>query len=174
MEVSARYCSIPGYNKLCCESCNKKMGMTTAAPHLYTSSSVQQNSSNPLPSSAKPSILPTTPSPLTVKANAQDNTPNSTVPSLITATSSPDPDNEVSSQTSPFSGSPLPPELSASVSTSTSTSISINATRRPSQDLDRKTEKAEPHNSTLVSPTLVPTGTDKEFDSPNRNLTVVT
>ncbi|CAG04803.1 unnamed protein product, partial [Tetraodon nigroviridis] len=24
MEVLARYCSIPGYNKLCCESCNKK------------------------------------------------------------------------------------------------------------------------------------------------------
>lgn len=29
MEVLARYCSIPGYNKLCCESCNKKEGFTT-------------------------------------------------------------------------------------------------------------------------------------------------
>ncbi|XP_059892190.1 A disintegrin and metalloproteinase with thrombospondin motifs 14 isoform X2 [Gadus macrocephalus] len=29
MEVLARYCSIPGYNKLCCESCNKKDGPLT-------------------------------------------------------------------------------------------------------------------------------------------------
>ncbi|XP_041117871.1 A disintegrin and metalloproteinase with thrombospondin motifs 3-like isoform X3 [Polyodon spathula] len=29
MEVLARYCSIPGYNKLCCESCNKKVATTT-------------------------------------------------------------------------------------------------------------------------------------------------
>uniref|UniRef100_A0A8C7J0Q3 ADAM metallopeptidase with thrombospondin type 1 motif 14 n=1 Tax=Oncorhynchus kisutch TaxID=8019 RepID=A0A8C7J0Q3_ONCKI len=29
MEVLARYCSIPGYNKLCCESCNRKEGFTT-------------------------------------------------------------------------------------------------------------------------------------------------
>ncbi|XP_034165295.2 A disintegrin and metalloproteinase with thrombospondin motifs 14 isoform X1 [Pangasianodon hypophthalmus] len=175
MEVSARYCSIPGYNKLCCESCNKKMGNPTAGPRFYTSSSVEHNSSNPRPSSANPSILPTTPSPLTVKANAKDNKPNSTAPSLLPATPSPNPD-DVSSQTSPLSGSPLPPEPSASVSpsTSTSTSISINATRQPSQDLDRKTEKAEPHTSTLSSPTLVPAGTDRAIDSPNRNLTVVT
>lgn len=26
MEVLARYCSIPGYNKLCCESCSKRSG----------------------------------------------------------------------------------------------------------------------------------------------------
>uniref|UniRef100_A0A8C0VFV5 ADAM metallopeptidase with thrombospondin type 1 motif 14 n=1 Tax=Cyanistes caeruleus TaxID=156563 RepID=A0A8C0VFV5_CYACU len=29
MEVLARYCSIPGYNKLCCESCGKKASPTT-------------------------------------------------------------------------------------------------------------------------------------------------
>lgn len=28
MEVLARYCSIPGYNKLCCESCGKKASST--------------------------------------------------------------------------------------------------------------------------------------------------
>ena len=32
MEVLARYCSIPGYNKLCCESCSKRSG--TSAPLL--------------------------------------------------------------------------------------------------------------------------------------------
>lgn len=26
MEVLARYCSIPGYSKLCCESCSKRSG----------------------------------------------------------------------------------------------------------------------------------------------------
>ncbi|XP_031416665.1 A disintegrin and metalloproteinase with thrombospondin motifs 3 isoform X2 [Clupea harengus] len=40
MEVLARYCSIPGYNKLCCESCSKKVNgaadTTTAAPNLDT------------------------------------------------------------------------------------------------------------------------------------------
>ncbi|KAJ3607793.1 hypothetical protein NHX12_024844 [Muraenolepis orangiensis] len=32
MEVLARYCSIPGYNKLCCESCNKKDAHPTDHP----------------------------------------------------------------------------------------------------------------------------------------------
>uniref|UniRef100_A0A672YPD7 ADAM metallopeptidase with thrombospondin type 1 motif, 14 n=1 Tax=Sphaeramia orbicularis TaxID=375764 RepID=A0A672YPD7_9TELE len=33
MEVLAQYCSIPGYNKLCCESCNKK-DLSTVVPDL--------------------------------------------------------------------------------------------------------------------------------------------
>ncbi|KAJ6657738.1 hypothetical protein lerEdw1_001925, partial [Lerista edwardsae] len=33
MEVLARYCSIPGYNKLCCESCSKKV-TTTSQPSI--------------------------------------------------------------------------------------------------------------------------------------------
>ncbi|OPJ84776.1 hypothetical protein AV530_016092 [Patagioenas fasciata monilis] len=32
MEVLARYCSIPGYNKLCCESCGKKTSSATSLP----------------------------------------------------------------------------------------------------------------------------------------------
>ncbi|XP_075615070.1 A disintegrin and metalloproteinase with thrombospondin motifs 14 isoform X5 [Balearica regulorum gibbericeps] len=32
MEVLARYCSIPGYNKLCCESCGKKASSATGSP----------------------------------------------------------------------------------------------------------------------------------------------
>ncbi|XP_018083066.1 A disintegrin and metalloproteinase with thrombospondin motifs 14 isoform X2 [Xenopus laevis] len=32
MEVLARYCSIPGYNKLCCESCGKKITPTNLTP----------------------------------------------------------------------------------------------------------------------------------------------
>ncbi|KAK7904637.1 hypothetical protein WMY93_017244 [Mugilogobius chulae] len=35
MEVLAQYCSIPGYNKLCCESCNKRENLhTTDLPDL--------------------------------------------------------------------------------------------------------------------------------------------
>lgn len=33
MEVLARYCSIPGYNKLCCESCSKRRS-TLPPPYL--------------------------------------------------------------------------------------------------------------------------------------------
>ncbi|XP_046709045.1 A disintegrin and metalloproteinase with thrombospondin motifs 14 isoform X2 [Silurus meridionalis] len=139
MEVSSRYCSIPGYNRLCCESCFRKMGVPTATPRLHSPS---------LPPSTDPSILLTTSSSLTG-------------PSLITAPPSPNPD-QVSSQTPPLPASPLPPELTASLSTSTS----VSATDQPSQD--QKTEKAEPHSSTLS-----PTGTDIKTDSPNRNVTVV-
>lgn len=34
MEVLARYCSIPGYNKLCCESCGKKVSATSVPPSV--------------------------------------------------------------------------------------------------------------------------------------------
>uniref|UniRef100_A0A8D3DRE5 ADAM metallopeptidase with thrombospondin type 1 motif, 3 n=1 Tax=Scophthalmus maximus TaxID=52904 RepID=A0A8D3DRE5_SCOMX len=32
MEVLARYCSIPGYNKLCCDSCTRRSGALTLLP----------------------------------------------------------------------------------------------------------------------------------------------
>lgn len=34
MEVLAQYCSIPGYNKLCCESCNKRETLNSLATDL--------------------------------------------------------------------------------------------------------------------------------------------
>ncbi|XP_032638613.1 A disintegrin and metalloproteinase with thrombospondin motifs 14 [Chelonoidis abingdonii] len=34
MEVLARYCSIPGYHKLCCESCGKKVSTTSVLPSV--------------------------------------------------------------------------------------------------------------------------------------------
>ncbi|MBN3283317.1 ATS3 metalloproteinase, partial [Polyodon spathula] len=50
MEVLARYCSIPGYNKLCCESCNKKIATTTPLPNLEkTDSLAVQASPKPIP-----------------------------------------------------------------------------------------------------------------------------
>ncbi|XP_016144435.1 A disintegrin and metalloproteinase with thrombospondin motifs 3-like [Sinocyclocheilus grahami] len=35
MEVLARYCSIPGYQKLCCESCNRRMAFSTLSPDVH-------------------------------------------------------------------------------------------------------------------------------------------
>ncbi|MEQ2276934.1 hypothetical protein XENORESO_015014, partial [Xenotaenia resolanae] len=68
MEVLARYCSIPGYYKLCCESCNKKESLTTHVP--YSGSNTQPETSTLSPSaSAKASWPATTQSlPQTTKA----------------------------------------------------------------------------------------------------------
>ncbi len=40
MEALARYCSIPGYNKLCCESCSKRSG--TFAPLLHEAAKTEE------------------------------------------------------------------------------------------------------------------------------------
>ncbi|KAM6442239.1 A disintegrin and metalloproteinase with thrombospondin motifs 14 [Liasis olivaceus] len=51
MEVLARYCSIPGYNKLCCESCSKKVA-TTRPPsidHRAPETKVQKGAVLPSP-----------------------------------------------------------------------------------------------------------------------------
>ncbi|NWX23627.1 ATS14 metalloproteinase, partial [Aegotheles bennettii] len=55
MEVLARYCSIPGYNKLCCESCGKKSSSAPSSPPTASPTA-------PLGSAAPPlSPHPTTP-----------------------------------------------------------------------------------------------------------------
>ncbi|XP_069466600.1 A disintegrin and metalloproteinase with thrombospondin motifs 14 isoform X2 [Ambystoma mexicanum] len=62
MEVLVRYCSIPGYNKLCCESCGKKAHTTIVPPN-----SEQAALENGGPDGAvMPSPLPQTPSTPTV------------------------------------------------------------------------------------------------------------
>ncbi|KAJ7426925.1 hypothetical protein WISP_11473 [Willisornis vidua] len=57
MEVLARYCSIPGYNKLCCESCGKKASSTTGSPPV-TGPSVPPGTTTPSPAPAL-SLYPT-------------------------------------------------------------------------------------------------------------------
>ncbi|TNN83795.1 A disintegrin and metalloproteinase with thrombospondin motifs 14 [Liparis tanakae] len=59
MEVLARYCSIPGYNKLCCESCNKKENLATHAPDLHPTqvASVGPDASAP----SRPALIKTPP-----------------------------------------------------------------------------------------------------------------
>ncbi|XP_068807068.1 A disintegrin and metalloproteinase with thrombospondin motifs 14 isoform X5 [Struthio camelus] len=56
MEVLARYCSIPGYNKLCCESCGKKT--STASSPAGTDPSGPEDAASPSP--APPLSLPAT------------------------------------------------------------------------------------------------------------------
>uniref|UniRef100_A0A665X722 ADAM metallopeptidase with thrombospondin type 1 motif, 14 n=1 Tax=Echeneis naucrates TaxID=173247 RepID=A0A665X722_ECHNA len=90
MEVLARYCSIPGYNKLCCESCNKKenappSATTQSPPPTTKASSTRLRSTVPVPTttaaaeaSPSPSIgaalpqVPTSDSLLTVGKGDSD------------------------------------------------------------------------------------------------------
>ncbi|XP_066522676.1 A disintegrin and metalloproteinase with thrombospondin motifs 14 isoform X2 [Hoplias malabaricus] len=149
MEVLARYCSISGYNKLCCESCSKKASArsTTLVPGLYSSASVGSDlsfSPGPDPSVHSSTAPPLTP---TAKANANANTrrPRSTVPGLIlTAKSSVSPIEE--SSTWPISSwTSLPPVQSTSASISFSTNASTS-TDLPSQDLDVRKEDTTLHS----------------------------
>ncbi|XP_062331564.1 A disintegrin and metalloproteinase with thrombospondin motifs 3 isoform X1 [Osmerus eperlanus] len=106
MEVLARYCSIPGYNKLCCESCNKKEGLSTLSPdHLkfFPSTSAEPDALFNPPTPAEAPTPATTQSPSqTTKAGGRR--PRSTSQGLTTATPS-----------SPF---PVPSQESAVVSLS--------------------------------------------------------
>ncbi|XP_035261698.1 A disintegrin and metalloproteinase with thrombospondin motifs 14 isoform X4 [Anguilla anguilla] len=54
MEVLARYCSIPGYNKLCCESCSRILDSTTPTANLNKSTTAMPNSTGPVPPSSVP------------------------------------------------------------------------------------------------------------------------
>ncbi|XP_022046689.1 A disintegrin and metalloproteinase with thrombospondin motifs 14 isoform X3 [Acanthochromis polyacanthus] len=72
MEVLARYCSIPGYYKLCCESCNKKESLTTHIPDFHNTpvafaEAVTATVSHPASSKTPPVATTQTP-PQTTKA----------------------------------------------------------------------------------------------------------
>lgn len=47
MEVLARYCSIPGYYKLCCESCNKKEDLDPLVPDFHDTEPETSTPSHP-------------------------------------------------------------------------------------------------------------------------------
>uniref|UniRef100_A0A4X2LBK7 ADAM metallopeptidase with thrombospondin type 1 motif 14 n=1 Tax=Vombatus ursinus TaxID=29139 RepID=A0A4X2LBK7_VOMUR len=72
MEVLARYCSIPGYNKLCCESCSKTEAAPTPIlaprptplpPFLSTPGTFFQSPETSVPSPGMNKTLVTAPSP---------------------------------------------------------------------------------------------------------------
>ncbi|XP_076856662.1 A disintegrin and metalloproteinase with thrombospondin motifs 14 isoform X2 [Brachyhypopomus gauderio] len=174
MEVLSRYCSIPGYNKLCCESCNKKVTITTAAPVVSSSTSVRPRFSGVTePPLLNTSILSTTPSPLTPLTHTASRTPQSSVPGMTASALSPRPAS-ISPAKDVSSGVPPTATSLASQHSTTTSNDSVSTTHWPSQDLDRKKR----HNSTLVLPPSVQTGNDHsaeaETSSPNRNSLVVT
>uniref|UniRef100_A0A7N9ANE4 ADAM metallopeptidase with thrombospondin type 1 motif, 14 n=1 Tax=Mastacembelus armatus TaxID=205130 RepID=A0A7N9ANE4_9TELE len=88
MEVLARYCSIPGYNKLCCESCNKKGNLGTHAPELQNivvSSAEPETSFPSQPASPEAPVPAMTQSPLyTTKAISRWIRSTAPVPTSIT------------------------------------------------------------------------------------------
>uniref|UniRef100_A0A8C2ZFY6 ADAM metallopeptidase with thrombospondin type 1 motif 14 n=1 Tax=Cyclopterus lumpus TaxID=8103 RepID=A0A8C2ZFY6_CYCLU len=101
MEVLARYCSIPGYNKLCCESCNKKENLATHAPDLQNTqvASVEPDASAP----SRPALLKTPP-PATTQSTPQ--TTKAIVRRL--RSTAPAPTTGAAAEASPPTGAALP------------------------------------------------------------------
>lgn len=149
VEVLAQYCSIPGYHKMCCESCNRKSGFSTVSPDLhppfswlpdFTFPSIPQTS--PAPTRQTSASL-TTAAPLlhTTKASVRRARP--TRPDLTSAITSPKPD-EASSLRAPTvqnSTSSLPPELTVN-STSHPAAQNQNRTVDSVPNIRRKREDA--------------------------------
>ncbi|XP_073684074.1 A disintegrin and metalloproteinase with thrombospondin motifs 14-like [Garra rufa] len=81
MEVLARYCSIPGYHKLCCESCNRKSGFSTLSPDVHPPFSW-------LPDFTFPPLLQTNPDP-TQQTQTQTQTHSQTQTSIPPSTAAP-------------------------------------------------------------------------------------
>uniref|UniRef100_A0A673GX47 A disintegrin and metalloproteinase with thrombospondin motifs 3-like n=1 Tax=Sinocyclocheilus rhinocerous TaxID=307959 RepID=A0A673GX47_9TELE len=78
MEVLARYCSIPGYQKLCCESCNRRMAFSTLSPDVHPPFTW-------LPDFTFPQLLQTNPDP-TQQMHTQTSVSPSTAAPLIHTT----------------------------------------------------------------------------------------
>ncbi|XP_016141032.1 A disintegrin and metalloproteinase with thrombospondin motifs 2-like [Sinocyclocheilus grahami] len=80
MEVLARYCSIPGYQKLCCESCNRRMAFSTLSPDVHPPFSwLPDFTFPPLPqTSPDPTVPPSTAAPLVHTTKAASRRPRLT------------------------------------------------------------------------------------------------
>ncbi|CAB1416750.1 unnamed protein product [Pleuronectes platessa] len=171
MEVLARYCSIPGYNKLCCESCNKKENLATHAPDIENAPvvSVERESSSPSQSSSAKAPLPATTQnpPQTTKAISRR--PWSTAPPLTTA---------AAAESSTSAGAALP-----QVPTSASSLVAEKEDSapgpllppeppRPTADSSRGASKEHSPNSTLGPVTAKSRRDDlgSERDSSHRTL----
>ncbi|KAK9965953.1 hypothetical protein ABG768_005015 [Culter alburnus] len=141
MEVLARYCSIPGYHKLCCESCNRKLGFSTVSPDLHPPFSWLPDFTFPplLPTSPDPSeqtsVSPSTAATLvhTTTASGESLRPTHSSPKADTSTSFP-----LQSRTESVT-SPLPP------------GPSVPATRPPVQRPSREPDRLQNQNATLDS-----------------------
>ncbi|XP_074475147.1 A disintegrin and metalloproteinase with thrombospondin motifs 14 isoform X2 [Sebastes fasciatus] len=99
MEVLARYCSIPGYNKLCCESCNKKENLATYAPDLENTPVVSFETETPAPSHP---ASPKAPPPATTQS------PPQTTKARRLRSTAPVPTTAAAAEASPSTGAALP------------------------------------------------------------------
>lgn len=68
MEVLARYCSIPGYNKLCCESCSKR---STQSPPFLTEAAETEDELTYDPSLSRDGMMPTSSAPGTEENDSE-------------------------------------------------------------------------------------------------------
>lgn len=68
MEVLARYCSIPGYNKLCCESCSKR---STQSPPFLTEAAETEDELTYDPSLSRDGMMPTSSAPGTEETDSE-------------------------------------------------------------------------------------------------------
>ncbi|XP_069547973.1 A disintegrin and metalloproteinase with thrombospondin motifs 14 isoform X2 [Brachyistius frenatus] len=89
MEVLARYCSIPGYYKLCCESCNKKESFIIHDPDFHNTPvalAKSKTSTFAHPASLKAPLVATTQTPpQTTKAISRRLLPSPPVPTTAAA-----------------------------------------------------------------------------------------
>uniref|UniRef100_A0A8C4HZ33 ADAM metallopeptidase with thrombospondin type 1 motif, 14 n=1 Tax=Dicentrarchus labrax TaxID=13489 RepID=A0A8C4HZ33_DICLA len=148
MEVLARYCSIPGYNKLCCESCNKKESLATYSPDLQNTpvASVELETSAPShPASPKAPLPATTQSPpQTTKAIGRRFRSTAPVPTTAAA-----------AEASPSTGAALPQGptsdsfLTAEKGDSDPGPLLPPGSQRPTADSSGGASKEHSPNSTL-------------------------
>ncbi|XP_006791172.1 A disintegrin and metalloproteinase with thrombospondin motifs 14 isoform X2 [Neolamprologus brichardi] len=170
MEVLARYCSIPGYYKLCCESCDKKESLTTHVPDFHTPVALAEPDISALshPASSKPPHVTTTQTPAkTTKAITRRH--------LFTT---PVPTTAATSQTSPQTNA-APPQHPTSESFLTAGKRDSDAgpvlppgPPRPTADSSGGASKEHSPNSTL-GPAAARSRRDtlgSERDSSHRNL----
>uniref|UniRef100_A0A3Q0T3H7 ADAM metallopeptidase with thrombospondin type 1 motif 14 n=1 Tax=Amphilophus citrinellus TaxID=61819 RepID=A0A3Q0T3H7_AMPCI len=171
MEVLARYCSIPGYYKLCCESCDKKESLTTHVPDFHNTPvalAEPDTSALSYPASPKTSHVSTTQTPpKTTKAITRR------VP--LTA---PTPTTAATAQASPQTNAALPQHptsdcfLTAGKRDSDAGPVLPPGPPQPTRDSSGGASKEHSPNSTL-GPAAARSRRDtlgSERDSSHRNL----
>lgn len=171
MEVLSRYCSIPGYYKLCCESCDKKESLTTHVSDFHnTPVALAEPDISALshPASSKPPHVTTTQTlPKTTKAITRRR--------LFTT---PLPTTAATSQASPQTNAALPQHptsesfLTAGKRDSDAGPVLPPGPPRPTADSSGGASKEHSPNSTL-GPAAARSRRDtlgSERDSSHRNL----
>ncbi|XP_078135575.1 A disintegrin and metalloproteinase with thrombospondin motifs 14 [Sander vitreus] len=171
MEVLARYCSIPGYNKLCCESCNKKENFATHSPDLQNTPVVKVE-----PDASAPShpASPKAPPPATTQSPPQ----TTKAASRRLRSTAPVPTTASAAEASPSTGAALPHGptsdsfLTAGKGDSDPGSILPPGPPRPTADSSGGASKEHSPNSTLgpVAESSRRDGLGSERDSSHRTL----